>query len=490
MVENWQQWDGRIVNGAFPLRQYLGGSDYGVVYLTETEGTRAAIKLVGADAPHSQEQVASWKLAGRLAHPNLVRVLKTGLWHADDEQDMVFAVTEYCEESLAGVLRQRPLTAQEAREMLAPTMAALGHLHTQHLVHGQLKPTNILAAGDQLKLSTDGVQRADETRSPRTSGPYDAPETRLGTVSPASDIWSLGVTLMEALTNRLPGRDADGNPELTEKLPSPFDAIAKGCLVPEPQKRLSLAGIYDLLNPAPSAVKKGEAKPAAVSTSETKVIAKAETKPAAIPAKPTVVMPEIPLSAAKVTAPVRESRPASTVSSREETPQHAALGKRGLMLLAAAVIAILAIIVGMRLARSKPEGAQPAPPVVVGQGDPTTTPASTPESPAAATTTASTVPGTVLHEVMPEVSKQARSTITGTVKVKVRLAVDAQGKVTGATLAGSPSKYFGRQAQVAAREWTFVAPVNNGKAQSSDWTLTFEFRRSGTKVNARRTKPA
>ena len=52
MSRDWKQWAGQVVNGSFPLRQYLGGSDHSAVFLTERRGRdpqRAAIKLIAVD---------------------------------------------------------------------------------------------------------------------------------------------------------------------------------------------------------------------------------------------------------------------------------------------------------------------------------------------------------------------------------------------------------------------------------------------------------
>ena len=106
----WQQWERRIVNARFPLLQYLGGSRYSAFYLTEFSGTKAALKLIPAGTPRASAQVACWKTASRLSHPNLLRILDAGLWHADQEQDMYFAVMEHCDESLADLLRTRQLS--------------------------------------------------------------------------------------------------------------------------------------------------------------------------------------------------------------------------------------------------------------------------------------------------------------------------------------------------------------------------------------------
>ena len=108
-MATWQQWEGRVINGRFPLRLYLGGSEQ-VVYLTEINGSKAAIKLIPSDATHAQVQLSQWELASNLSHPHLVRILDTGRWRVDDEGEMLFAVMEHVDENLAEVLRSRRLT--------------------------------------------------------------------------------------------------------------------------------------------------------------------------------------------------------------------------------------------------------------------------------------------------------------------------------------------------------------------------------------------
>lgn len=467
MAPSWHQWDGRIVNGRFPLREYLGGSQQSAVYLIEIEGARAAIKLIPANAPHAQAQVASWKLAGQLSHPNLVRIFETGLWHVDDHQDMQFAIIEYCEENLAGVLRHRALAPAETREMLVPALDALKYLHSQGILHGQIKPTNILAVADQLKLSTDGVRRNGEADHSRVAGPYDAPEKTTGTISLSGDIWSLGITLVEALTNRSPLRDKDGNLGLPEKFPPPFDAIAKGCLTPDRERRLSLTAIGDLLD-----------RPVIETIAETKGVAKSE---------------ETSSSSDGRTGPAYGPVAAGARSSSQDNAKGSALaGKRPFVLTATALFLILAIALGLRLVRNSSEPSQ-SKATSVAQPDGATAAARATTSAGAGASkprALTNVPGAVLHEVMPDISSQARNTINGTVKVAVRVEVNAQGKVSQATLSErGPSKYFANQALQAARRWTFVAPINDENPEASDWILRFEFRKSGTKAATQRISP-
>ncbi len=112
---------------------------------------------------------------------------------------------EYAEEDLSQILPQRPLTPTEVSDMLSPLLDGLSDLHSMGLVHGRLKPSNVLAVSDQLKLSTDQVTSAGEpVIGRRQVGVYDAPESASGTVSPPADVWSLG-------SNNCSGADAEGD---------------------------------------------------------------------------------------------------------------------------------------------------------------------------------------------------------------------------------------------------------------------------------------
>jgi TonB family protein len=81
------------------------------------------------------------------------------------------------------------------------------------------------------------------------------------------------------------------------------------------------------------------------------------------------------------------------------------------------------------------------------------------------------------------------NTITGTIKVAVRVQVDPSGKVTEATFksAGS-SKYFAEQALKAAQRWEFTAPEVDGQPSASTWLLQFRFKRGGIQVSPEQMK--
>src|SRR5262249_9881452 len=163
MSEVWTRWQGHVINGAFPLGRYLGCSDHSGVFLTRSAGRAAevAIKLVPTNRALAESQLPRWKRAGGLTHPPLLRLLEWG-GRPLDGLPYLYTVMEYADQTLAQLLLNRALTDDEAREMLPPILDALAFLHSRNLLQGQLKPTNILVVGDQLKLASDTIRRASE----------------------------------------------------------------------------------------------------------------------------------------------------------------------------------------------------------------------------------------------------------------------------------------------------------------------------------------
>ena len=87
-------------------------------------------------------------------------------------------------------------------------------------------------------------------------------------------------------------------------------------------------------------------------------------------------------------------------------------------------------------------------------------------------------------------SKSARNTISGTIRIRVKVEVDAAGNVERATfITEGPSKYFARQAMEAAQQWKFAPAQVNGQAVPSAWILHFGFKRSGTEIDSEPAKP-
>src|SRR5882724_5727300 len=256
MTETWKNWEGQVVDGRFSLLQYLGSSEHSAVFLTNDSDLKhqtVAIKLVREDPAGAALQLSRWELAAKLSHPNLMRLFHMGRCRLNDI-GLLYVVMEYAEEHLSQVLQHRPLTEAEAREILEATLDVLAYLHGNGFVHGHLKPANIMGVSDQLKISTDGISQGESKGLPVISSVYDPPELAAEGASPAGDVWSLGATLVEALTQYLPRwNDTQDDPMLPDRVPAPFLFIVRNCLRRDPARRWAVAEIaarLRLISPA------------------------------------------------------------------------------------------------------------------------------------------------------------------------------------------------------------------------------------------------
>lgn len=470
LTRDWKQWEGQIVNGTFPLRQYLGGSEHSAVFLTERRGRepqRAAIKLIPADPATAGVQLSRWEATAKLSHPHLLRLFETGSCQLD-KLVLLYVVMEYAEDNLAQILPHRALAPEEVRDLLEPALDALTFIHGKSLVHGRLKSSNVMAAQDQLKLSSDSLFRSgDPAGSLGPSSKYDAPEVASGNILPASDTWSLGMTLMEALTQRLPAVEGMTEP-LPETVPAPFMGIAHCCLRRDPHRRCTVSDIGTRLQSSASTSQQASTVRIPAASAKWRYLL-----PVAIVALAAAAL----LIGPKLLNPRPDTQPASSVSPQPPpSPEAQSAPRKQDATPVPAVVETKPSAVKRRDERQKPKAGAPGP------------------APAPATVSAPLAGGSdrgkVLQRVEPVVSKSARNTISGTIKIRVKVEVDAAGNVERATfLTEGPSKYFARQSMQAAQQWKFAPAQANGQAAPSAWILYFGFRRSGTEVDSEPAKP-
>jgi hypothetical protein len=224
-MEIWRRLEGQKVD-SYPLLMCIGAGEKAAVCLTHYSDHPAVVKIELA----SPDDPDSWEPLTQLTHPNLIRMFATGRGEIE-AQPVRYAVMEQAEETLATVLKERPLTPQETREMLAPALNVLSYIHKNGYVHTGFRPANIMAIGDTLKLSSDNIRPAGSRLTKIERSPFDAPELEEKPLAPASDIWSLGMTVMEALTRRA------ALPDSTVGLPEPFGEIIRRSLRADPQER-------------------------------------------------------------------------------------------------------------------------------------------------------------------------------------------------------------------------------------------------------------
>jgi TonB family protein len=461
------EWVGRTIEGRFPLIECLGDSRSSVVFRTELPGPpkkRAAIRLVPVDGEDPRSMMKEWEAATLLSHPHLMKIYFSGQGEVDGIR-LLYLVTEFAEENLAQIIPERPLTPDEVREMLPPVVDALLYLHARGMVFGHLKPSNIMVVDNQLKLPLDGMAGGAGTKTQAEPRIYDAPETAIGPTSPASDVWSLGVTLVEALTQRLPvwERSTRGNPLMPASVPQPFADIVRDCLRLDPGDRPTLRAIRTRLEG-------GDTSPVPATERDTGPIPAAKVTVVSVP----------------VSEPVSPARPEPEPAPRTslQGPRRSAGSNRGLIWLGAGGVVVLAMIAFFTARGHRSEA--PAPTVT--QMPAATAPApqaAVPQPPAVQSpaSNGSPVKGEATERVMADVSSSASRTIHGKVVVKVRVTVDPNGVVSGASIRSAGSRYFGAKALEAARKWRFRPPQANSQAVASEWTLEFIFRQNGSSVN-------
>jgi hypothetical protein len=226
-------------------------------------GRDVAVKVfrsVGAtddDASGAGRQEVELQALARLSHPNLIT-----LFDASITEQPPYLVMELVEgPNLAARLATGALPEAEVRAIGAQIADALAYVHAHDMVHRDVKPANILLGTDGIsddgacraRLSDFGIVRllgserltaADFTLG---TASYLAPEqARGGDVTPAADVYSLGLVLIEALTGK---RSFDGppveavlarlarDPEIPAGLPAPWTPLLRAMTARDPEAR-------------------------------------------------------------------------------------------------------------------------------------------------------------------------------------------------------------------------------------------------------------
>jgi TonB family protein len=286
-----------------------------------------------------------------------------------------------------------------------------------------------------------------------TSG-YDPPEAAAGGVSAAGDVWQLGMTLAEVLTQHLPiwDRSRSSPPPVSPTMPEPLRAIAEHCLHVDPGKRWTVREISDWLEGKRPALSSAESSIGVAAPAVPAVRQQSAKWPYWLGIAAVVAAVIFFLARPKPANPPEDSSPAANSQSAQVPKQPQVQSS----------------------APAKDESA----------------PAAAGDDKASGTNEARNNhnDGDVVRRVMPQVSPGARRTIQGKIKVRVRVEVNPAGDVEKARLeSGGPSKYFSRIALDAAREWKF-SPTGADEAAAREWNLQFAFNRTRTDVSAVRGK--
>lgn len=285
----------------YEVLEEVGRGGMGIVYKARQGGTNriVALKVVLTGRFASDSEIARFRTeaesAARLDHPGIVPVYEVG-----QQEDLYYLSMGYVEgENLAEAFARGPMPPQEAARLVCTLAEAVHYAHSQHVIHRDLKPQNILLeardpgssecgnGNSDLEFPPDSARRPPHSSGLSTLGRpritdfglarqsdrfdaltitgqvlgtphYMAPEQALGKhgeTSPATDVYALGAILYEAMTGRPPFEAAAAVDVLwqvvhREPVPprvlAPFlsadlETIALKCLEKDPHNRYRAA---------------------------------------------------------------------------------------------------------------------------------------------------------------------------------------------------------------------------------------------------------
>jgi serine/threonine protein kinase len=227
---------------------------------------RCVVKILRPDRRDDPRVRAAVELEARLltelSHPHLVRGYEA---HSDPAPAMVLETLGGA--TLAALIDDGPLGLSDVALLGVQMSSVLGYLHRNGWLHLDVKPDNVVVdAGRATLIDLSLVDTPGSGRPGAGTRGYLAPEQAVGeNLSAATDVWGLGVTLIEALTGEMPHGDEatwDSRPRIpvvhrrlprppapVEHLPAPVDTLLRACLARSPQDRPTLAELRDGLTP-------------------------------------------------------------------------------------------------------------------------------------------------------------------------------------------------------------------------------------------------
>ena len=258
---------GSVLGERYRLVARIAGGGMGEVWraVDEVLDRVVAVKILrreyADDATFRERFRAEARHTANLAHPSVAAVYDFGDGN-DDGSESPYLVMEHVDgEPLSAVLaREGALPIARTLELLGHAAAGVQAAHDAGVIHRDIKPANVLVTGSQVKITDFGIARAansvplTQTGAIMGTAYYISPEQASGSsVTPASDLYSLGVVAYECLTGRRPfagdtpvsvalAQVREPPPPLPETIPVDVRELVMSMLAKDPRDRPSSAG--------------------------------------------------------------------------------------------------------------------------------------------------------------------------------------------------------------------------------------------------------
>lgn len=201
----WTEYEGKTIDGAFPLYQLLRPDGASAFFITAKDGHPRIIRLIETNS--DQDDILSrWRGVAALDHPNILKIEDYGQV-VINHTTLLYAVMEPVDINLGDVVGAQHLTLEETWQLAVSLLSVLEALHSHGFVHGHVEPSHVVAVHETVKLQCDAI--------------HDAPEGKLGQELKQQDVHDLAVLLGLALSQERPLNGAGAQ----LPLPAPFDSI-------------------------------------------------------------------------------------------------------------------------------------------------------------------------------------------------------------------------------------------------------------------------
>lgn len=282
----WTEYEGNVLAG-YPIDRLQRSEGRSAFFTTTTPGGKPALLRLTESHFDESELIGRWHKIAAVTHPHLQAIQHSGQITYDGVP-LACCLLEPIDASLADVLRDRPLTTDETKEVAEAIAGALAALHAADLIHEHVDASNVYAHGEVVKLRSDCVREC--------TGDFEADTPEARTELRKHDVRDLGLLLLRCLAMEWQG-------PTSAKLPRPMDRIIPGAL----DGTLTAQAILDILKPTPIAVPAATTEAKAIKKDEANspdavlgALAQRDTAPRPVVAAPTP-RPEPPRATPAVT---------------------------------------------------------------------------------------------------------------------------------------------------------------------------------------------